>query len=396
MQSNIEKPLKLLNAAVFLQQQRYLLPVSFLFYLYNGLTLADFIFFQSIFYFVCLIAEVPAGYLGDIFKRKNVLIFSYILFLLRIILWIFFRGYYIVLFGEILYGLSKAFYRGVSDGYIYDYLKTKNIPQNMLNKYGRYNFFMSLGCALSAVIGVLLYKYFGFKILLSMEFIIHTGAILLLFLIPQITHETIKSNSFLNHVKAILNTAKRTITNLNINREILYCSILTGVTSLFVWNFQPLMKSANVAVILFGVIFFINHILRALFSLNSYKITNKIGIKKLGFFVFPLYIVSFLIILFNQIYANNIICFISLLFICCAIGLYMAYSVAVTSLIHKYAPNQTRSTMSSVNNMLAGFFSGLFLMVYKCLITHFPISIVFLFFTISFIFVIFIIFYKKE
>lgn len=387
MQNNLEKPLKLLNIAVFLQQQRYLLPISFLFYLYNGLTLADFILFQGIFYFVCLIVEIPAGYIGDIFKRKNVLIFSYILFLSRIVLWIFFRGYWIVLLGEVLYGLSKAFYRGVSDGYIYDYLKEKNIPQSMLNKYGKYNFFMSLGCAISAIIGTILYKYFGFKILLSLEFLIHTTAILLLFALPQISHTMIKNHYFINHIKTIFKTAKYTFMNTNINREILYCGILTGVTSLFVWNFQPLMKSAGVAVLLFGIIYFINHILRAIFSLNAHKIVEKISFNKLGLFVFIAYLISFLIILFNQIYANNIICFISLIFVCLAIGLYMAYSVSVTSLIHKFAQNQTRATMSSVNNMLAGFFSGIFLVAYKYLIAHLSITFAFLIFTVLFLFV---------
>ena len=123
-----DKALKILNFAVLLQQQRYIVAISYLFYLSNGLTLSDFLFFQSIFYFTGLIAEIPAGYIGDIFPRKNILIFSYLLFTLRIVMWIIIPNYYTILFGEILYGLSKAFYRGVSDGYIYDYLKFDGYP----------------------------------------------------------------------------------------------------------------------------------------------------------------------------------------------------------------------------------------------------------------------------
>ena len=172
MNSKEHRPLRIINFAVFLQQQRYILPVSFLFYLYNGLNLADFVFFQSIFYFTCLLSEIPAGYLGDIFPRKNILIFSYSLFLLRIILWLTMQGYWIILAGEILYGLSKACYRGVSDGYIYDWLKNNNISDKMLNKYGKYNFYMSAGCAISGILGALLYKFYGFKPLLCFELII--------------------------------------------------------------------------------------------------------------------------------------------------------------------------------------------------------------------------------
>ena len=140
----IRKSLKPLYLTVLLQQQRYIIAISFLFYLHNGLSLSTFLLFQSIFYFTGLLAEIPAGYIGDIFSRKKILIFSYMLFVIRIILWIVMPNYYTILFGEILYALSKAFYRGVSDGYIYDYLKGYHITDLMLSKYGKFNFFMSL------------------------------------------------------------------------------------------------------------------------------------------------------------------------------------------------------------------------------------------------------------
>jgi len=387
MQNNIKKPLALINAAVFLQQQRYLLPVSFLFYLYNGLNLADFIFFQGIFYFVCLLAEIPAGYLGDIFKRKNILIFSYCLFLARIFLWIFFRGYYIILAGEILYGLSKAFYRGVSDSYIYDYLKEKNIVQKMLNKYGKYNFFMSLGCAISAILGTLLYKYFGFKILLIIEFLIHTTAIILLFLLPQVPHAIVKAVSLKEHTKTIFQTVRNTIKNKNINCQMLYCGIIAGITSLFIWNFQPMLKSSGAPVLFFGILYFINHIIRAICSLNAKKITNKVNFNKFGMFVFISYLISFLVIIADNFYINYKICFISLIFVCLAIGMGLIYNIITTSLIHKFAKNETRATMSSVNNMLIGLCSGLFLIIYKNLISYISISNTFIVFTICFVFV---------
>ena len=101
--------LKIINFSTFLQQQRYIVAISYLFYLQNGLNLSDFLLFQSIFYFTSLIMEIPAGYIADIFSRKKVLIFSYLLFMFRIILWIFAPNYWTILIGEILYGLSKTF-----------------------------------------------------------------------------------------------------------------------------------------------------------------------------------------------------------------------------------------------------------------------------------------------
>ena len=113
-------PLKILYLGSFLQYQRFIMPVSFLFYLANGLTFKDFILFQSIFNIACLAAKIPMGYFGDLFSKKSIIVFSYVLYALRVVLWLFFRGFWIILAGEILYGLSKAFYKGNVDSYIYE------------------------------------------------------------------------------------------------------------------------------------------------------------------------------------------------------------------------------------------------------------------------------------
>lgn len=151
-------PLKILNYSSFLQYQRFVMPISFLFYLENGLTFSDFILFQSIFNITCLCAKIPMGFLGDIFSKKYILIFSYFLFLLRVILWINFSGFWIILVGEILYGLFKAFYKGNVDSYIYEWLSKCNKEQHMLPDYGKLSFYTSMGSAISCFVGVILFK----------------------------------------------------------------------------------------------------------------------------------------------------------------------------------------------------------------------------------------------
>lgn len=64
----MDKTLSKINFTVFCQQQRYLVAISYLFYVSQGLTFSDFLLFQSIFYLTVLIAEIPAGYIGDIFS----------------------------------------------------------------------------------------------------------------------------------------------------------------------------------------------------------------------------------------------------------------------------------------------------------------------------------------
>ena len=384
-----KNPLRTLNLAVFLQQQRYIVAITLLFYLENGLTFSDFLLFQSVFYFTNLIAEVPAGYIGDIFNRKYVLIFSYLLFVVRIILWIVIPNYCTILLGEILYGLSKAFYRGVSDGYIYDYLREYKTTNWMLSKYGKFNFFMSLGSAVSCLIGAVLYQHFGFIVLLSIELLCNSTAIVLISKLPKLNqiHPKIR---FTEHLQNIYKITKQVTANSKLNIYMLYAGILTGFTSIFVWNFQPIMKQFEMPAILFGFVYFINHILRAAGSICSPNVINKFTIHKTGFAVWITYLLCLIcmlnIIKFQSVY----LCLAGLLFICVAIGFQMTFNIGNLARIHKLVSSKSRATVSSFNSMLASFFSGLFLYAFKSVTTYFNSYTALVCFTFVFIFVFFI------
>ena len=73
----LKNPLRMFNLSTFLQTQILMLPVLLLFYQENGLTAGDYFLFQGIFSITALLFEIPAGYLGDIFPRRNMLVFSF-------------------------------------------------------------------------------------------------------------------------------------------------------------------------------------------------------------------------------------------------------------------------------------------------------------------------------
>ena len=381
----LDKTLRKINFAVFCQQQRYIVAISYLFYISQGLTLSDFLLFQSIFYFTSLIAEIPAGYIGDILPRKNILIFSYSLFIIRILLWIFIPNYFTILIGEILYGLSKSFYRGVSDGYIYDYLKINNAKELMLNKYGKFNFYMSFGSGISCLIGAWLYKFCGFSILLCFELFFNSAAIFTLLFLPQIPPNK-RDIPFYKHLINISKIIKSTVKNSQINLYMLYGGILSGITSVFVWNFQPLMKNFSIPVYMFGVVYFINHLLRALGSRYAEKVLNKLTLLKTGVYVWILYLLGFLLIISIIDMTMKYICIITLIFICISIGIQMTYSVGNLARIHDLISSSKRATISSINSMLASLFSGLFLMYFRFLSNHSSLKISIIIFIIMFFF----------
>ena len=380
----VTKPFRLINIAALLQQ-RYVLPVAFLFYLHNGLTLSDFILFQSIFYAVSLVSEVPAGYIGDIFPRKVIMILSYLLYVFRIIAWLCFGGYYGLLFGEVFFGLSKAFSRGVCDSYIYDYLKSKNMSSSMIKRFGKYNFFLSAASAIGGMMGAFLYKHFeNFYILLVIELILNITAITLICFLPNVSHKKVHADHFILHLQTVFCAFKNTLKNPNINLFIFYSAILTGTSNLLAWNFQPTMKAAHVPVILFGVLHLINHGCRAIFSLFAPRAMQKISYAKLSLLTGITHTGSFILLFLNQIVLNPVICFISLVLICFSIGLQMIYYVATTARVHDFIASDTRATSSSVLTMFAALFSSLFLYLFKEMANRTNLPQIYLIFTLLF------------
>ena len=90
---SLSATLKLLNFSVFLRSHLFLLPVLFLFYQQYGITVGDFFLLQGLSALLCLLLDVPCGYLADIYSKKKVLIFSGTLLFLRFALLYFFPSY---------------------------------------------------------------------------------------------------------------------------------------------------------------------------------------------------------------------------------------------------------------------------------------------------------------
>lgn len=367
--------LGIFNFSTFLQTQILMLPVLLLFYQENGLTAGDLFLFQGIFSITALLFEIPAGYIGDIFPRRNVLIFSYLLFLARLCLWITFKGYWIVLAGEILYSLSKAFYSGVADGYVYDYLKSKQKTSKMLHGYGKLNFWMSIGTALASLIGPFLYNYFNsFMVLIVLEMILNTSAILLLFLLPKVPPVHHKTKGLTEKYKELEQIIKGTLSNALLKPYILYSGILAATTLIFVWSFQPLMLLLHIPPRFFGIVYFFNHAFRAMAGLFLPYTIRAVSLEKLGKVTFALFITAFSSVIFLTKYNGPVIGMILLIFICFVIGCQLSFTMASISRLHALTPSSIRSTTASVNYMVSRSLAGIMQIMFKFVLDGFTLS----------------------
>ena len=361
-------PLKKLDLACFLRSQLYLAPVLLLFYQQNGLSIADFVLFQGLFQLTGILFEVPCGYIADITSKKKVLILAFTCFFLRAVLWLSFEGVYIILLGELFNALSRAFLSGVYDSYIFDYLKSKHKEKRMLKECGRTNFAMSSGAMFAAIFSAMLYKHYGTIILLSLEFILTLISIILLTTLPNPPSTSPRAKSLSQKYQEIKQTAIETLTNPNINLYIIYSALLFSTTSLFCWCFQPLLKISNAPVFMFSFIYVINHALRAGFSYNVNTLKRFFGFNRLLVITTFLCFYSFASMILSFYFKLPNISMLSLIFVCIGIGFQLSFAIANISHIHQFAKQETRATISSVNNMLQQTISGIFLITFKFVI----------------------------
>lgn len=362
---SIIRPLSILNCAIFFQYQRFVMPISFLFYLHNGLTFSQFILCQSMYNATCLIAKLLFGFIGDIFSKKYVIIMAYLLFMLRVILWINFSGFAIILAGEILYGLFKAFYKGNVDSYVYEWLEQNNIKHEMIAKYGKLAFFNSLGSAVSCVLGVILFKFYDFKALLYLELFTQVIAVTCLLFLPNT--KSLGKVDILQYIKTVFGSIKRVITDCKINYYVFYSGLLSGLTNVFVWNFQPLLKLSNAPVFFYGAVSFVNQILRGLGAWNAKKFIKKLSNKSFIKIEYGAVILSFLLLFAAHIVKNYIFVLFALLIICFMILSFVAFNIFTVSKIHEYTQDYNRAMTSSTNTFVEDFMSVFLLLGFKTL-----------------------------
>lgn len=387
----LNNPLLSLNISILCRSQ-LLLPVLFLFYQQNGLTAGDFFLFEGISSFISLLLIIPSGYIADFFSKKYVLLLSFLLLLIKSFLWIFFHGYYIILLGTILNNVSKSLYFATADSYIYEYLSYNKREKEMLNKYGKMNFYFSLGIAITSIFSSICYSYFGSLVLLIIDFLLSSIATFLIFLMPNLPVAHKKNKKSLKYrIIEMYVIVKNVLKNKKINKLFFLCGIFGTTTLISSNSFQPIMKISLVPVSLFGIVFFVNYLLRSLSGIFVNKFQKLFSLQKASYVVFLTFILSLLLLSFSSIILNKYFVLFSIFVTCCAISFEVMFNIESITYIHKKILFKRRSATSSIIFAITKLFSSIFLSSFKFTLSHLSISFSIFLYIIIFITIFYII-----
>jgi hypothetical protein len=122
---------------------------------------------------------------------------------------------------------------------------------------------------------------------------------------------------------------------------------------------------SSAPVFMFSFVYVINHGLRAGFSFYVNKLKKFFGFNRLLVVTTFLCLYSFACMILSFYFKMPNISTLSLIFVCIGIGFQLSFAIANISHIHTHALEETRATISSVNNMLQQTISGFSLILFK-------------------------------
>ena len=365
---SLEKAPLLLRWANIFQVLMFVLPVIVLFYKHKGLTVGDFFLIQGLFSIFYFLLEIPTGYIGDLFSRKTIIVFSFLSYFLGYLVWCLFSGFYFILLGEIFLAIASALYSGTGEAYLYDVLKKQGKEKYIMKELGKIAAYATYGTAFATFTGGVIYKYFGPDNLILLESLFIFAAFIFTLYLPSIPDVKRTVEKGKSKWKDILEICHYASTHREIKWLMLFPAAFGSATLMLMWLQQPLMENNLVPVALFGVFIGLNQLFRAIFSHNSDNMFNKLKTKGFSLSLFAILIISLFAAYIIPSINNLYITYALLILVALAPASQASLGIVTSSMINHRIKSDERATVLSVNSMFNRFFCAIVMISLKFLI----------------------------
>ena len=256
------------------------MPIIWLFYEENGLTITDLFVIQAIYSVTIALIEIPSGYVADIFGRKNSMVIGTFFGFLGILIYSLSFDFDGFLLAALCLGIGQSFISGSDTALMYDSLVEINRSDDFIKLEGRTISMGNLAEAIAFVIGGFLAEIslrtpFYYQVGIALA-----GFTIALFLIEPKVHrlQDGKSKPWKN-IKKIIHYAM--IENNILRAYIFYSAIFGAATLTMAWFVQPYFKTLGLEVIYFGLIGAGLNLAVAFPAFYAHVIERKIGTKTL-------------------------------------------------------------------------------------------------------------------
>lgn len=315
------------------------MPIVVLFYQDNGLNMSQIFLLKSVYSIAMVAAELPSGYLADVWGCRRTLILGSILGTLGILIYSLSSDFVSFLCAEVVLGIGFSFISGADSAMLYDSLKAENCEDEYIKYEGRITSFGNFAEALAGVAGGLLAS-FSLRTPYYFQIFVAALAIPAAYLLKEPHHI---QNRVQLKTKEILSIVKETYQQVEMRSAILISSFTGAATLTFAWFVQPYFEEAGVPVTVFGILWTLLNLSAGVFSMFSYRIERWLGQKSTLLLIVILLSAGFVLSSFETSLAG-----IAILF-----GFYMVRGIATPVLkdyINQYTDSKVRATILSVRN----------------------------------------------
>jgi len=252
-------------------------PIFILFYQENGLSMTQIMILQSVYTATIILAILPSGIVADHIGRKKVLIANAFFYTLGWLIYSLSYNFAQFIFGEIAIGLSSAMWMASGSAFVYDTLKEIGKEGSFKKLYGNIVSINYIFFALSS-----LFAGYIAKISLRTTFWLTIIPTFIAFLIAFTFKDPKKhKNIEINYLKHLKNAAKFAAGHPKIRMFILHSTVIFALGIIGYVFYQPYLKSINVPLAYFGLVYFLMFLAAATGSRLAYRTEQILGEKKI-------------------------------------------------------------------------------------------------------------------
>ena len=331
------------------------MPILFLFYKENGLSTQDLFLLKAAYSISIVFMEVPSGYFGDMWGRKNSLILGSTLGFIGFALYTVSHGFWSFLACELILGIGQSFISGSDSALLYDTLLAAGEKRHYTRIEGKLISLGNFAEAIAAPIGVLL-AVISFRttfIFQAMVAFTALPAALSLYEphVPKTANNghaaamTKKSPAVLKST-AMLDIIRYTlIENRLLKWHIFYSSVMGTATLTMAWFVQPCLDHFQISLGLYGVIIPLLNLTAGFMAIHAWKVETRLGQDKTTLFI--VFSISTGYLMIGNL-TTHLAIFSLFLF-------YLARGIATPVLrnyINEITPSEIRATVLSIRSLV--------------------------------------------
>ena len=269
----MKRNLRVINLYTLFTHMVFLLPVIVPYYQHIGLTFRDFLIGEAVFSAVVLLAEVPSGWISDVWKRRTTLILGGFIGM---------SGYVVLLFADDLFtaslaqgiiGVAVALNSGTNTAILYDSLLEEGCEADYRRLDGKRHAMGLYAVAFAALIGAFCFTIHP-KLPVYLDALALLGAMIAIAFAREPKRHTKSVEKHIFH--DMWKTMKYALHgHPEIAGIILVSAVVMCATKLMMWTQQPFYAFVGIPVEWFGVIMTASYLVGGIAGHHSHKFEHK-------------------------------------------------------------------------------------------------------------------------